>query len=173
MRRFLKDQSGSSVVEFTMLFPLFIVMIFGTFEAGWLMTKYMRVERGLDVAMREVRLGSTTENGYDDIRDRICEYVGGLTNCTESIILSAEVIEIDEPVDQTPANCVDRSNPAGAVNPSDGFIVNGASELVLMKLCVVVDPLIPNFGLALLLPLDDTGGFQIRAASAFLNEPSD
>lgn len=172
MKRFLKDQSGASVIEFTMLFPLFIVMIFGTFEAGWLMTKHMWVERGLDVAMRDVRLGNVEETSYEDIRDRICEYIGGVNNCSGNIILTADVIELGGPVDQSPTECVDRADDgAGVYSPSDGFSVDGNSNLVLMKLCVIVDPLIPNFGLALLLPLDESGGYRIRAASAFLNEP--
>lgn len=173
MKRFLKDQNGASVVEFTILFPLFIVMIFGTFEAGWLMTKHMWVERGLDVAMRDVRLANTDATDYDEIRDRICSYIGGIDNCANNIILSAEKIELGEPVDQTPSECIDRTDDGAAEYfPSDGFTVNGATNLILMKLCVVVDPLIPNFGLALLLPLDESGGYRIRAASAFLNEPS-
>ena len=94
MKRFLKDQSGASVIEFTMLFPLFIVMIFGTFEAGWLMTKHMWVERGLDVAMRDVRLGNVEETSYEDIRDRICEYIGGVNNCSGNIL---SLIHISEP----------------------------------------------------------------------------
>lgn len=172
LRKFGISESGASTVEFIMYIPVYFTLIFGTFEAGWIMTKFMQVERGLDVAMREVRLGNIADPSYEALRDRICGFIGGVNDCADSITITADIISVGDSVDQSRPECVDRTNAAGSFTPADGFTAGGSNEMVLIKLCAVVDPLIPNFGLVWLLPLDESGGFQIRAASAFLNEPS-
>jgi len=177
LRRFLRDQEGGTVVELALYLPVFMALIFGTFEAGWLMTRYMWIERGMDIAMRDVRLGNIpdSERNYDAIRDRICSHIGGIEDCSDRIVLMSRSYEVDATIDESVPDCRDvagESNGTATFVEDSQFSLADESLLTVLKMCVVVDPLIPNFGLALLLPLQN-GRYEIRAASAFLSEPAD
>jgi len=42
---------------------------------------------------------------------------------------------------------------------------------MLMRLCAVVDPAFPGIGVGRSMPKDASGGYQIIATTAFVNEP--
>lgn len=178
MRRFLKKEEGSSTVEFVFFFPLFIILIFTTFEVGFLLTRYAMVERGIDTAIREVRLGSFDGTGtdgeitYEDLRDRVCDFMIAIPNCDDRLVLSTDSYTISDTIDVSSAPCLDENRNNTSFDPSDGFVYGAPSQIVLVRACVSVNPLIRNWGLSAFLTNDDTGRFQIRASSAFLNEPS-
>ncbi|MEM6635435.1 MAG: TadE/TadG family type IV pilus assembly protein [Pseudomonadota bacterium] len=174
LRRKAVDESGNSTVEFAILFPLYIAIIFAGVEAGLLMTRYMMVERGVDMAMRDVRLGNLDGITYDELRDRICNYTGVVSNCSTNLVMSTEILSAGETVDPAPADCLDRTATAEELeefNPADGFNPGNTSQIVVIKICAIVDPLLHNFGLANLLALDESGGFAVRSKTAFLHEP--
>jgi hypothetical protein len=58
-RRARKDQSGATVIEFAMIFPVFLAMIFGIFEVSMIFLKQMLLDNALQAASREVMVGKT------------------------------------------------------------------------------------------------------------------
>ena len=64
--------------------------------------------------------------------------------------------------------CVDRD---GVVNPLNSFSAGAENELMLIRVCFVVDRILPISGFGLNLTRDDTGGIHMTAASVFVNEP--
>ena len=69
---FREDESAAATVEFVIVFPVIIWLVFSTLEAGWLMTQQTMLGRGLNLAVREVRIGATGEPTYASIKDSIC-----------------------------------------------------------------------------------------------------
>ncbi|MEM8632157.1 MAG: TadE/TadG family type IV pilus assembly protein [Pseudomonadota bacterium] len=173
LRKFA-DESASSTVEFCCIFPLFIAIIFASIEGGLLMTRYMMVERGVDVTMRAVRLGKLPGITYDEFQKQICTNVGVVSNCAQNLVVATEILSEGETVDPAPADCFDRTATEEELkefNPADGFAPGNTSQIVVIKICAIVDPLLANFGLSNLIALDKSGGFPIRTKTAFLHEP--
>jgi len=49
LQKFRGDQTGAASVEFVLIAPMYFALMLSTFEAGWLMTKSMMLERGMDL----------------------------------------------------------------------------------------------------------------------------
>ena len=164
-----KSEDGNASVEFVISVPVFLLLFVSIFELGMAMTRLTMLEHGLDVAMREVRLGTNEQFTQDQIRDLICEEASVLKGCKES--LSVEMTVIDTTTWNMPgefASCVDRaSNAQPVVNWQNGR----QSDVMFIRTCYVVDPLFPTFGLGAILETDHTGGMFLVASSAFSQEP--
>ena len=171
-RGFCKDRRGGASVEFVLIAPLYFALMLSTFEAGWLMTKSMMLERGMDLTMRDLRLGLYPNPKPSDFKKIICDHAAILKDCESAMLL--ELVPINSVADVPKAKdtvCRDRS-PGADPNPKVNFTQGGASQIMYVRACVVVDPLVPGIGLALHLPLDPTGGLAMVSYGAFTNEPS-
>lgn len=171
--RFRRDESGAATVEFVIIAPLYFALMLSTFEAGWLMTKSMMLERGMDLTMRDLRLGVYPNPSHQDMKKIICKNAAILKNCEQSMLL--ELVAINSAAD-VPAStkCVERK-ASGDVVPSVTFnTARGGREVETMfvRACVLIDPMIPGMGLALHLPKDEKGGIAMVSYGAFVNEPS-
>lgn len=166
-RRVRSDEDGSAAVEFVIVAPVYFALMFSMFEAGWLMTQSMMLERGLDITVRDLRLGLQTDTSHDNFKDIICDNAKILKNCEDNMLL--ELVPIDDSSDvPTTTVCVDRDSE---VEPVVTFNPGARSQIMFMRACVVIDPLMPGMGLGLHLPKDESGGFALVAYSAFVNEP--
>lgn len=152
-----------------MVAPLFFALIFSTFEAGWIMTKQVMLDRSVDKTVRLLRLGAIPNPTQNDLRQRICTGAVLFADCEKALLI--ELIPIrttaDFPIDQ--ARCVNRTTN---VEPTVRFNPGERAEMVFVRVCAVVDPLTPLIGLGLRLPKDASSGFQIISSSAFMNEPA-
>ncbi|MEM9098075.1 MAG: TadE family protein [Pseudomonadota bacterium] len=169
-RQYLRNDDGNATIEFVVLFPVFIFMFITIVEMGFLTTRAVLLERGLDMAAREVRLDLIEDLNHFKLRSRICELSTIITYCPD---LFVELQEFD-PADAYPQNaptCRDRSNPTQFA-PKTNFNPGGRSEIMFIRACFVVNPLVPGLGIGLLLPTDATGGYQLVSYTAFMNEPN-
>ena len=64
--------------------------------------------------------------------------------------------------------CVDRTE---VVQPVLDFIPGLQNEMMLVRVCAVLDPFFPGAGLAARMQLDASGGYALVAMSAYVNEP--
>jgi len=175
LQKFRRDQTGAASVEFVLIAPMYFALMLSTFEAGWLMTKSMMLERGMDLTMRDLRLGVYPNPTHADMKTIICENAAILKDCEASMLL--ELVPITTAADVPGAGdtvCRDRSS---AFDPTPTVTFNttrGDRELETMyvRACVMIDPMIPGMGLALHLPKDATGGIAMVSYGAFVNEPS-
>ena len=169
-RRFRRADEGTSTVEFVIIAPVLFGLVFSVFESGWLLTKSMMLERGLDLAVRDLRLGSIPNVDRVDIRDRVCENSMFFRDCATSMTI--ELTPINSPADfpNTQATCIDRAEelePVVAFNPG----AHVRLQIMFIRACVVTDPIFPGVGLGLGLTKDNTGGYRMITYSAFVNEP--
>lgn len=169
-RHFQRDETAGVSVEFVIIAPVYFALMISTFEAGWLMTKSMMLERGMDLTMRELRLGIHDNPTHDQFKEIICNNAKILKDCEASMLL--ELVPIDTAADvPTSTVCRDR---ASDVDPKVTFTPKNSNrpiETMFVRACVIVDPMVPGMGLALHLPLDATGGMALVSYGAFVNEP--
>lgn len=188
--RFRKDDEGGvSTLEFVIIAPVLFFLFLATFEAGWMMTRQMMLDRGVDMAMREVRLNLVPGISETTLRANICDEALGITNCDTN--LRIEMRTMDEVNTLYPAaadgrnwphtdvKCQDRNVALDPLDDASSFDSNAPDVLMVVVACVMVDPLVP--GLGRLVPgltavndrLNDAQvrGYKMVASSAYKAEP--
>jgi len=169
LRRFWHDTAGSATVEFVLVFPAFMVMFVSSFESGLLMTRHVALERALDMAVRTVRINTSIEYDHDDIKELICARARMIPDCENQLKLEMLVRDPRNWVALTGgADCVDRAQPGAA---SRSFTNGGAHELMILRACVLLDPVFPTSALAFALPNQSGEAYALVSTSAFVMEP--
>lgn len=171
LRRFRRGEDGSALV---IEFCIFVPVLFGAFlmsvEMGIYSMRQMYLDRGLDIAVRYVRLNTSTNYTHDDIKQMICDNAGWLENCQTTLRL--EMITVNPRMfaqfDQT-ADCVDTSEP---VQPVRGFALGEENEMMMLRACVKFDPLFPTSGLGKAYDKDGSGQAKMISLAAFVQEPT-
>lgn len=175
-RRIRRSEDGSVTIEFVLWFPLFMTLFLSSIEAGVMLAKNVMLERGLNVAVREVRLGNmgVTANDATILKQKICREAMLIGDCMNMVKIEMR------PVDTTTWNplggnsiCANRSLPAGSAPIVDSTLRGSENELVLIRACAIVDPFFPSSAFVMRMPKDpqDGRGYRLIASSAFVNEP--
>jgi Flp pilus assembly pilin Flp len=164
-----RDTRGAAAVEFALVVPLLLVLLFSTLEAGWVMLQSIMLDRALDMTVRELRIGSFTNPTQEAMRRRVCERAMVLIGCEKALTLELIpiVTEASYPVDN--ARCVNRSS---AIAPVLRFNGGARAEIVFVRACFVMSPITPGLGLAMALSKDEGGAMRLVSKSAFINEPA-
>ncbi len=165
---FWRDSSGNATMEFVVFFPFLMYMILSIGEAGVLMTRTVMLDRGLDIAIRDLRLGLTPGVTHDDIKQQICDAAFLLGECEDVVLLELTPLPDINSFPASGANCIDRTSE---IEPTITFTPGARSEIMFVRACLIVDPVFPGMGLGAMLPTDASGGYAIVVQSAFMNEP--
>lgn len=163
------DTGGNATLEFVVLAPFLFYMIFSIAEAGVLMTRTVMLDRGVDIAIRDLRLGLTPGITHDGLKQKICENAFLLGGCNDGLLLELVTVAGAASFPAGETNCIDRT---GTVDPTINFTPGARSEIMFVRACVIVDPIFPGIGLAAMLPSDASGGHAIVVQTAFMNEPA-
>ncbi|MHA6690667.1 TadE/TadG family type IV pilus assembly protein [Devosia sp. A449] len=167
-RFFLRDRRGAAALEFALLAPILLALIFGTIETGWTMVQSIMLDRALDTTVRSLRIGALENPTQQSVRQAICAEAMVLVDCDATLALEFIPIISTASYPADTARCVDRS---GKLKPVLRFNPGGREQTVFVRACFMVEPLTPGLGLGLALPKDETGAFRIIAKSGFVNEP--
>ncbi|MEL6838731.1 MAG: TadE/TadG family type IV pilus assembly protein [Pseudomonadota bacterium] len=178
LRGFRKADDGVVTISFVIVFPVFMFFFLMTFESGIVNLRQVMLERGVDLAVRDIRIGTIQGTNNDrldeDIRKRVCEVAGVIPNCESQLRL--EMIRRDVrnwvPINSA-VRCVDRSNPD---EPALQFDEYGNNELMYLRACVRADPFLPTTGIGLRLAEDGAnaaaaGSYVFVSSAAFVIEP--
>ncbi|MGR3572652.1 TadE/TadG family type IV pilus assembly protein [Brevirhabdus sp.] len=166
--RALRREEGSATIELCLLLPMFIILLTSAVETGVMLTRYMMLERALDVNLRNIRLGANPTR--DELAAAICDRAGILPACRQSLVL--EMRKIDKSTWTLPdadAPCYNRQED---ITPATQFSYGSENEIMLIRACIIVDPFLPSIGLGKTIADGSNGQFYLRTASAFVNEPS-
>ena len=155
-------------MEFIIVFPLVMWFFMTIFETGFIATRIVLLEHGLDVASRELRLGLDPSVNHERFKQRVCERSKILMNCDRDLVLEVVELDLTSAYPQNQANCIDRT---GEIDPTITFNPGGRNRIMFVRACMIIDPLFPGLGITLGLPKDSSGGFQSVAYTAFMNEP--
>ncbi len=169
LRRFRIARSGTTAVEFALIAPLFLGMTFTTFEAGGLLIRSMMLDRALDKAVRTVRVkGGVTTITQTQFRDSVCS---GLlmfsSGCAQRLTVEMTVIKSASSFPSTAMTCVSKTAP----NPTVNYATGARSDMVYVRTCLAVDPMLPIVATGLGLPRNESGQFSVMASGGFMNEP--
>lgn len=171
--RFRSAERGNVTVEFALVFPVFILILTSSIEMGVITIRQTLLERGLDIAMREVRIGTGAQYSHNDIRDMICDGAVIFDDCQANLRL--EMIPNDpRSYTQLPAlvDCAEQAAGSDSViNPVRQFEMGSSNELVIVRACMLYDPVFPTSQLALERTTDHNGKSALVAVSAFTQEP--
>ncbi|MBR9762178.1 MAG: pilus assembly protein [Rhodobacteraceae bacterium] len=169
LRRFAADEGGNVTVEFVILFPIILTMFLSTVELGMLTVRQTMLERGLNLAVRDLQIGLTPNIDHDSIKEVICDNAGLLPDCDNALKLEMMPIDLRHYTSMpNDLDCVDRSEE---VNPVRRFTNGQANELMLLRACLKFEPIFPNVGLGRNFGKDGNGDAIMFAVSAFVNEP--
>lgn len=168
-RDFLRDESGSSTVEFVLTVPLYLTLLVMSIELGFITLRHTLLERGLDMAVRDVRLGTGTAPQHDEIKQIICDNAMMIRDCTQNLQLEMRPADIRNfsSLDTT-ADCTDAAEPT---KPVREFTPGQQNQLMLLRACLKYNPLFPSAALGSALKTDLNGQAAVVSMTAFVQEP--
>lgn len=170
INRFRRREDGSATIEFVILFMPFMILLASTYEIGMANIRHVMLERGTDLAVREIRLNTGTAPTKEEIRTMVCNGAGIIPDCLN--VLEIELQPVDKATWAMPpreASCVDRDEE---IQPVVKYENGQQNEMMIIRFCAVVDPMFPSFGLGYTMPKDPTGGYRLVSMTAFVNEPT-
>lgn len=170
LRRLGLSETGAATVEFVVVFPFFVGTFISAYEVAIMNMRAVMLERATDIVVRDIRLLGGAGLNYDSVLGDICDRAPIIPDC-----LNTTKIEL-RPVDTTTwlglvgeeISCVKRD---AKIQPPLRFRNGAENEMMLMRVCAIVDPLFPTIGVGRSIPVDDSGGYQIISSTAFVNEP--
>lgn len=78
LRNLFADRTGASAAEFALVLPLFLLLVFGTIDAGRFVWEYNRAEKATQVGARLATVTDPLDSGLRD-EDYAGQVVGGVT----------------------------------------------------------------------------------------------
>ncbi|MFZ3584058.1 TadE/TadG family type IV pilus assembly protein [Loktanella sp. DJP18] len=170
LRRFRLSEAGNSSIEFVLLFPAIWMMFGATMEAGMYSMQQVMLERGLDLTVRDVRLGIIPAPTHEKLVKATCKYAVILIDCETNMrleMLKSTPTAFVAPSPTVP--CIDKVQ-TGIANVA---ISNGANnDLMVLRVCVQIEPLLPLAAMGReLIKGGKPGHYPLSATSSYVMEP--
>ena len=169
LRGFRRKEDGSATLEFLMTLPAFMLIFTTGYESGMLATRNVMLERGVDLAVREVRLGILVNPTHDKLVTRICQTSKIIPDCEANLrleMVSTDIRNFNPPGGDV--ECVDRAEEG---DPVLNFNTGLNNQLMVLRACALFDPMIPTSGLGKEIPKESGGAYALVATSAYVMEP--
>ena len=173
LRAWLKgEQSGSATVEFVLVVPLYIALLLMSVELGFITLRHALLERGLDIAVRTVRLSTGNVPQYAQIKALVCANAYFISNCNTTLRLEMRRTDIRAYAPVGPVQCEDAASPTTQPQIDATFDTSGLpNQLMQIRACYRFTPMIPQGILGQALNKDANGQAAIVSTSAFVQEP--
>jgi len=188
-----RGQRGAAAVEFALVAPVFLIMMFSLFEIGWFFFSTSVVDASASTAARLVRTGQVqrwTVNPYNNnspitseadrakaLFDSVCRALGPLGDCDERMTVEVESFdtftELNAATISNPPTCADATAEELAeiiFSPGDEL------QIIRLRICFIyntVNPLVgfDSIGAGVDLSEGDTGRRRVITSMVFRNEP--
>ncbi|MFK7876577.1 MAG: TadE/TadG family type IV pilus assembly protein [Paracoccaceae bacterium] len=171
LAQFHQREDGNMTIEFLVFIPLLFTIFLTSIELGIYQMRQMFLDRGMDMAVREVRLNTGANFSHATLKTSICNYAGFLEDCETQLKLELRPVDIRTFQQlNAQADCTDASQP---VTPNRAFVLGGQHEVMLMRACYKFKPIFASTGLGYSLAEngDSAGMAQMISLSAFVQEP--
>lgn len=169
MRRFRLAEAGTATLEFILVFPPTILLLMSGAEAGLLNLQNVMLERGLDIAMRDVRIHPTKARTHPQVIKALCDAAIIIPDCRKSVVVEMRAVSRDDwKLIDPQITCADRKEK---IQPEKGFKPGQPTDLMMVRACLKLRPIFPTTGLGLMMPKDANGDYASIAATTFVNEP--
>ncbi|AVW90458.1 TadE family protein [Celeribacter baekdonensis] len=169
-RRYRRGETGSSTIEFVIVFPVFAFLMMGSYEIGYYTVSSSMLDRGLDLAVRDIRLGTASNVTLSSLKTAVCTYARYVRKCEDNLHIALEPVDANNFVRPAYiAECIDRNQN---ITPATTFSDGGENELMLVRACVNVDPIFPTTWLGAALEGTPGSGYAMVSTAGFVNEPN-
>ncbi len=173
-RRFAGDRSGAAAVEFSMIAPIFLLMMFSTFEVGWFFYANSIVDASVSEAARLVKTGQiqqlagTEQQKFDVIYDTICDILNTFGACDTRLTVEVQTYATfsDLAADTTVPTCADAPPADVSAIP---FVPGDELQIVRVRVCYIYDTINPAIGINVSEP--GTNKRRLVSSMIFRNEP--
>jgi Flp pilus assembly protein TadG len=171
-RHFLKCRNGSSAVEFALVAPLFLALVFSILEAGYFFFVESAVEAANAKAARLIRTGQAQTNAIsrEAFFGEICDVVKLFGDCNER--LTVDVVRFSSfaalAADARDPVCRDADPDAVDAIP---YQAGASRDIVRVRVCYLHKSFNPGLGLNL--QKAKGGSVKMFSTSIFRNEPYD
>lgn len=181
---FARSEEGSATLEFVIWFPLFWALFMWSFEQGMYLVRQIALDRGLDLTVRDLRLGAFDELIdpklsslqqtlvlHTAVKERVCQLAPLIPDCPSQVKLEMRVIDprnwsmLGNDVD-----CVDGADPG---RPAIEFMPGQSNDLMVIRACALFDPYFPTSGLGARLEKVSTGSYALVSIATFAIEPKE
>ena len=120
--QFLRDDRGSAVIEFVLVFPLVFTIFTASVESSMYMVRYVMFDRAIDKVVRNLRLGAYGTMTHQLLKEKIC--TGGMLVSTKAECMNRMKIWM-QPINtgagfamgSTNAACVDKASDINTGEP--------------------------------------------------------
>jgi len=177
LRRVRKREDGGPSIEFVLIFPPILLLIVSAFELGLLMTRHVMLERGMDMAVREVRLNTNVQFDEIMIKRMVCNAAGIIPNCMDRLYLEMNSVDLRETNGVSAATVPRNASCTDVVDPFElrpEFENGSANEMMVVRACARLVPMLPETGLGYFLSRmegSENGFYRLVSTSAFVMEP--
>lgn len=173
---FLKDEGGSAIIEYILVFPLVFLLFSASIESSVYMIKYVMFERSVDLTVRNLRLGRYGDISHQNLKKEIC--ANGVlgrdpTKCMQVMRIWMQPINTANfsMGSNTPA-CVDKANDVNTgAPPANEYSLGVDNEIMLVRVCMKEWPMFPTTRLSVKMPVQADGAVVMIASTTFVNEP--
>lgn len=171
-RRFASDRSGAAAIEFAIVAPVFLMLMFAIFEVGWFYFVNSMVDSAATNAARILRTGQAQKvemSSGEFFNEIVCPRVEIFGDCSSR--LTVEVKKYDKFADlaadaNAPLVCRDAAQSDIDDIPYDP---GGESQIVRVRLCFLYDTLNPAIGMNL--AQNEHGQRKVTATYVLRTEP--
>lgn len=179
LRGFAADERGTTTVAFVMMMPVVYFTFLWAFELSWLKARHAVLNHSVDMAVRDLRLGSFPDISGDQLVSQICEYGGDFLGGECSDDIRVALISVSTDVWSIADDLQQCQNRSATVSPVIYFDPATENSLMILHVCLLVDPIFPGTKLANRLQDHDgdsnfeegESGIRLHSTSAFAVEP--
>ncbi|SFG15671.1 Flp pilus assembly protein TadG [Palleronia marisminoris] len=166
---FLRAADGAASVEIVVLFPLMLWPFLTGMEAGVMQMRRVMFEYAVDVVARDVRMGISGYGTAAEIRAAVCETATVIPDCESDLMLDLSRVDLGSfTASEGAVTCRNRDLE---VQPATTFKPGTQNELMLMRFCVLYDPIFPGVGIGARMDQVSGGGVAMVTETFFVNEP--
>jgi len=175
-KRFGAQNSGSAAIEFAIVTPVFLAMMFSTFEVGWFFYTNSVLDAATDMAGRQVRTGQVQENSslatpqdqFNYLYGEICDVLDTWGTCSSILTMELQTFGSFAALAAAtdPMKCADSPPEDIAAIP---FQPGNELQIVRVRVCLIYNTLNPAIGANLADGSD--GQRHLISTIIFQNEP--
>lgn len=173
---FLRDDRGSTPIEFMLVFPVVFTVFTASFEGSMFMARLVMFDRAVDETVRDIRLGVLRNTTHQDLKRRICSegmLVRSIDQCVNDMRIWMQPVNTGTfAMVAPPDSCVDRREPLNLNEPpANEFAYGTENDIMLVRICLKEEPMFPTTYLSVGMSPEPDGTYALFVTTTFVNEP--
>ncbi len=160
-------RDGATAIEFAILAPILIAILFSILELSWLILKVLILDNAVDLAAKQIYIGNVPDRAA--FEQLICENAPLFSNCLQQVNVEAVEIADFSDIPNSEPECRDAGEEA--FTPNTAYTTCTSSAIVFLRVCVTSPLFTPGLGFGAALPRQPDGTFAIVSSAVFMNEP--